>query len=786
MLRNYLTVAFRTLWRDRLQSGINVLGLALGMACALLMGLLIADELSYDQFHTKGNRLYKAYNRSVFEGKIHCWGVTPAPLAPTLKAEYTGIAATTRYTWPNPYLAVYGRQRLKLSTVFVDPDFLTMFSFPLVQGQAKTALSSPKSVVLTQKTARKLFGSTDPIGKLVRFDNQYDMLVSGVMQDLPTNTDFDFEVLLPYSFIKTVYGYDDVYWGNNSYQTFVELAPQASLATVNANIRQVTIQHSKQQEDNEVFLYPFERLRLYGQFENGVEASGVIVYIRLVGYIAVFILLLACINFMNLSTARSEKRGREVGIRKVVGATRSSLAGQFLGESLLLTSVSFGLAILLAQLTLPALNTLTVKQLIMPYGSGLFWLGCLLLVLFTGTLAGSYPALFMASMEPVRVLKGRLAFGRSSLTPRQLLVVFQFVITVTLLIATVVVKRQLAYTQQRDMGYNRANLVYTNFEGDIEKKYDLIRDELLRGQVATAVCTSSGLMSRSSSNTWGLTWRGKPEGSKITFDQLNSRGDFVKTMGLTLLAGRDLDRRTYPTDSTACLINESAAKILGFKQPLGEVIRNDNRAYRIVGIFKDFVWGSPFGKVPPMLVRGGQWFGNLHYRLNPALPTEVALKKAEAIFKKHNPAFPFEATFIDYEFQLKYERILSIDKMANAFAALAVVIACLGLFGLATFMAERRTKEIGIRKALGANVPSLVGLLNRDFLKLVLIAIVIAIPLAWWLMDRWLQDFQYRTPLNWWLFALAGGLAVGVALLTVSYQSIRAALTNPVEALRSE
>jgi putative ABC transport system permease protein len=786
MFRNYLTVAIRTLWRDRMQSIINVVGLALGMACALLMSLLIVDELSFDQFHAKGNRLYKAYNRSVFEGQVSCWGVTPAPLAPALKAEYAGIAATTRYTWPNGYLATYGSQRLKLKTVFVDPDFLTMFSFPLVQGQARTALNSPKSVVLTQQTARKLFGTTDPVGKIIRFDNQFDLLVSGVMQDLPTNTQFDFEILLPYAFIKTLYGWDDVYWGNNSYQTFVELTPNASLPTVNAAIREVTISHSKKQEDNEVFLYPLERLRLYGQFANGVEAGGAITYMRMVGYIAAFILLLACINFMNLSTARSEKRGREVGIRKVVGASRWSLAGQFLGESLLLTGVAFVLALLLAQLMLPLLNPLLIKSLSIPYGSGLFWLCCAALVSLTSALAGSYPALFLSGMEPVRVLKGRLAFGRSNLTPRQLLVVFQFVITISLLISTVVVKRQLAHTQQRDMGYNRANLVYTNFEGEIEKKHQLIRDELLRQQIATAVCTSSGLISRSGSNTWGLTWRGKPEGSKITFDQMNSSGDFVKTMGLTLVAGRDLDQRTYPTDSLACLINESAAKIMGFRQPLGEVIRNDNRDFRIVGVFKDFVWGSPFGKVPPMLVRGGTWLSNLHYRLNPALPMAVALKKAEAVFRHHNPAFPFEATFIDSEFQLKYERMMIVGKMADGFAGLAILIACLGLFGLATFMAERRTKEIGVRKSLGADVPSLVGLLNRDFLKLVVVAIVVAIPLSWWLMDRWLQDYSYRTSLDWWLFALAGGIAVSVALLTVSYQSIRAALTNPVDALRSE
>lgn len=786
MLRSYLTIALRTLWRNRTQSFINILGLSLGMACALLMALMIVDELSYEQFHTKGDRIYKAYNRNSFEGSVHCWYTTPAPLGPTLKAEYPEIAATTRVSWADTYLTAYGDKKVSLKTPFVDPDFLTIFSFPLLRGDAKKALSTPKSAVLTQSSAQKLFGNADPLGKLIRINNQFDFIVGGIIQDPPTNTELAFEMLLPWSFIKTAYGYDDVYWGNNAYRTYVELAPSASLEAVNKKIRDVTIRHSKGDEDNEVFLYPSARWRLYGNFTNGVEAGGAIVYVRLAGYIALFILLLACINFMNLSTARSEKRGREVGIRKVVGANRSSLVGQFLGESLLLTLGAFVLAIVLAQLALPGLNLLIDKQLSIPYGSLSFWLGCLTLVLLTGTLAGSYPAFFLSAMQPIRVLKGRISLGRGNLTPRQMLVVFQFVITVTLLICTVVVKRQLRYTQERDMGYDRNQLVYTPMVGDIGKNYDVIRAELLQQNVATAVCKASGHIAQNSSNTWGLSWRGKPEGSKITFDQIGSPADYVKTMGLTLTAGRDLDSRTYPADSNACLINETAAKIMGFKDPLGEEIRNGDRSYRIVGVFKDFIWGSPFYEIPPMFVKGNYGSDYMHYRLNPKLPTQVAIQKARTIFQRHNPAFPFELTFVDQEFERKFDRVKSIGRMADVFAILAIVIACLGLFGLATFMAERRTKEIGVRKAMGASIPSLVSLLNRDFLKLVIIAILIAMPLAWWMMDRWLQDYHYRTSLDWWLFAVAGGLAVLVALLTVSYQSIKAALTNPVEALRAE
>ncbi|MBO0934223.1 ABC transporter permease [Fibrella aquatilis] len=785
MLRNYFLVSLRTLWRNRTQSFINVLGLALGMACALLMGLNIADELSFDQFHAKGPQLYKAFNRNTFEGNVHCWPTTPSPLAPALKAEFPEIVESTRVLWAQPHLANYGTTRINLQGSFVDPGFLTMFSFPLVQGNVKTALGSPNSIVLTQTAAASLFGTADPIGKVVRLDNKDSFVVSGVLKDLPKNTEFDFELLLPWTYL-TKTGDDAAYWGNNYVRTFVELTPTATLAAVNAKVRDITKRNSKGTEDNEVFLYPAERWHLYGRFENGAESGGGIVYVRLAGYIAGFILLLACINFMNLSTARSEKRGREVGIRKVVGAGRGSLVGQFLGESMLLTLLSFMLALLITQLALPALNTLAEKRLFVPYASGFFWLACLALVLLTGLLAGSYPAFFLSAMQPLRVLKGRLATVRGKLAPRQALVVFQFLITVALLVCTLVVKRQMAHTQARDMGYDRNQLVFSRFTGDIEKNYAVIRGELLGQGIATAVCKTNNPITESYSNTWGLEWTGKQPGSKITFDQMTCAGDFVKTMGVKLLSGRDMDQLNYPNDTLACLVNATAAKVMGFKDPVGQIIKNEGKDFRIVGVFSDFIWGSPFDKVPPMFVKGENWFGTLNYRLNPALPTEVALKKAGKIFAQYNPAFPFEVSFVDQEYKRKFDQIRPISTLASVFAGLAVVIACLGLFGLATYMAEQRTKEIGVRKVLGASVAGVVALLSKDFLKLVVVAILLAIPLSWWGMNQWLDNYEYRAPLNWWIFAGAGLLAVAVALLTVSYQSLRAALINPVEALKGE
>ncbi|MEZ0540778.1 ABC transporter permease [Fibrella arboris] len=786
MVRNYLLVSFRTLWRNRTQSFINIIGLALGMACALLIGINIADELGYDRFHAKGSQLYKAYNRNTFEGSVHCWPTTPSPLAPALKAEFPEIVESARMLWKQPYLTSYGTTRVNIDGSFTDPGFLTMFSFPLLQGNPKTALNGTNSVVLTQVAAKKLFGETDPMGKVVRIDNKDNFVVSGVLKDLPKNTEFEFEMLLPWAY-QTKTGDDYGYWGNNYVRTFVELAPTAKVEAVNAKVRDITRRHSKGTEDNEVFLYPSPRWHLYGWFQNGVESASAMVYVRMAGYIAGFILLLACINFMNLSTARSEKRGREVGIRKVVGASRWSLVGQFLGESLLLTVVSFMLALLLAQLALPALNTLLEKQLVIPYTTMRFWGACLALILVTGTLAGSYPAFFLSALEPIRVLKGRLLAIRGRLATRQVLVVFQFLITVALLISTLVVKRQLAHTQQRDMGYNRANLVFSRFTGDIDKNYTLIRNELLNQRVATAVCKTNNAITESYSNTWGLDWKGKPPGSKITFDQLTcGSGDFVKTMGVKLITGRDLDHLTYPTDTSACLINATAANVLGFKDPVGQVIKNEGTDFRIVGVFADFIWGSPFDKVPPMFVKGSNWSGTINYRLNPALPTETALKKAAQIFTRYNPAFPFEANFVDQEYQRKFDQLRPIGAMADAFAVIAVIIACLGLFGLATFIAEQRTKEIGIRKTLGASVPSVVTLLSKDFLKLVVVAILLAVPLAWWGMEQWLSTYNYRVTIDGWIFVGAGLLAIVVALLTVAYHSIRAALTDPVDALRGE
>ncbi|MBO0948252.1 ABC transporter permease [Fibrella forsythiae] len=786
MFRNYLLVSFRTLWRNRTQSLINVVGLALGMACALLIGINIADELGFDRFHTKGPQLFKAYNRNTFEGSVHCWQSTPSPLAPALKAEFPEIVESTRFLWKQPFLTTSGTTRINLDGSFADPGFLTMFSFPLLQGNPKTALNGTNSVVLTQSAATKLFGAADPMGKVVRIDNKASFVVSGVMKNLPENTEFEFEMLMPWAY-QTKNGDDYGYWGNNYVRTFVELAPTANLAAVNAKVSDITKRNSKGTEDNEVFLYPSAKWHLHGRFENGVESGGAITYVRMAGYIAGFILLLACINFMNLSTARSEKRGREVGIRKVVGAGRWSLVRQFLGESLLLTTLSFLLALLFTQLALPALNKLLEKQLSVPYADVRFWLACLMLILVTGTLAGSYPAFFLSAMEPIRVLKGKLMAVRGRLAPRQVLVVFQFLITVVLLICTLVVKRQLSHTQERDMGYSRTNLVFSRFSGDIDKNYNLIRNELLTQGVATAVCKTNNPITESYSNTWGLDWKGKPPGSKITFDQMTSgSGDFVKTMGVKLLAGRDLNHQTYPSDTSACLVNATAAKILGFKDPVGQIIKNDGTDFRIVGVFADFIWGSPFDKVPPMFVKGQNWSGAINYRLNPAVPTETALKKAAQIFTQYNPAFPFEVTFVDQEYQRKFDQIRPIGAMADVFAVLAVIIACLGLFGLATFMAEQRTKEIGVRKVLGASVPSVVALLSKDFLKLVVVAILLAVPLAWWGMNEWLSTYSYRVVLDGWIFLSAGLLAIVVALFTVSYQSFRAALTDPVDALRGE
>ena len=765
---------------------INIAGLAIGMASAIIILLWIQNEVSYDRFHDKTDRLYTAWNRSEFDGKLQCWTTTPKILGPTLRQDYPEVEATARVAWNSSFLFSLGDKRLNVSGTMVDPAFLTMFSFPLLKGNPRTALGTDYSMVITEKLAKKLFGNEDPMGRIVKLDNRDNFTVTAVMKDLPNNTRFNFEYLLPWRYMH-LRKWDDSSWDNNSTTTYVLLKATASRAAFNDRVKNITINHLNGREKIEVFLYEFSKQRLYSKFENGKPAGGRIETIRVFSIIAAFILLIACINFMNLSTARSEKRAREVGIRKVVGAQKAGLVSQFLGESILIAFIAALLALGIVQLSLHGFNKLTQKELFIPYGNPWFWLGVIVFILFTGLIAGSYPAFYLSAFNPVRILKGTFKATNALIAPRKILVVIQFTFAIILIIATITINRQIKYAQERESGYNKANLAYVFLDGDIDKNYTLIKNELIGSGTALAVSKTSAPLTEGWSDSWGFEWAGKDPNSKIDFDRFATDGNLVKTAGMQIVAGRDIDLINYPTDSTACILNESSVKIMGFKQPLGQIVKDNDISWHVVGVIKDFILQSPYEPLKPMVIQGPKgWFNTMHIKFNPQYNTAKALATAEKIYKKYNPQYPFKYHFVDEEYAKKFSDERRTGTLATLFACLTIFISCLGLFGLATYMAENRIKEIGIRKVLGAGIAGITALMSKDFLKLVVISIIVASPVAWWAMHTWLATFNYRISISWKIFALSGFLAVAIALLTISYQAIRAALANPVKSLRSE
>ena len=787
MFKNYLKVAFRNLYRNKFFSIINIAGLAVGMASAILILLWIQNELSYDRFHSKGDRIYQAWNRSTFDGKLQCWSTTPKILGPTLKKDYPEVEEITRVNWGNNFLFSIGDRRMNASGTMVDPGFLTIFDFPLVKGNSNTALNNVYSIVLTEKLAHKLFGKEDAMGKVIKIDNSDNFTVTGVLKDFPNNTRFQrYEYLLPWQYLVKK-GWADSSWGNNSTSTYVLLKPNTSQAAVDKKIQKITIEHTKGEENIEVFLFPAAKWRLYSRFENGKNVGGYIDVVKRFGFIAALILLIACINFMNLSTARSEKRAKEVGIRKVVGAEKKSLVGQFLGESILLALFAGIIAIGIVQLSIKGFNGLTDKELYLDYSDVSFWLFGLGFICITGLIAGSYPAFFLSSFKPIKVLKGTFKAAHALVTPRKVLVVIQFTFAIALIICTMIIMQQIKYAQERELGYEKNNLVYHFLEGDLEKNYELVRNELISSGAASAVSKTSAPITEGWSDSWGYEWKGKDPNAKIDFNTFNTDGSLAKTMGLHVIQGRDIDPKTYPTDSTAIVLNEAAVGLMGFKNPVGETVKYNDINWHVVGVIKNFILQSPYYPMKPMVIHGPKnWFNVIHFKLNPANSTGANLKLAEKVFKKYNPEYPFNYHFVDEEYARKFEDEKRSATLASLFAALTIFISCLGLFGLATYMAENRIKEIGVRKVLGASVVNITRLLSKDFLKLVVIALVIAIPISWWAMYQWLKDFPYRVSIQWWVFVFAGALSLLIALLTVSYQSIRAGLANPVKSLRTE
>jgi putative ABC transport system permease protein len=785
MAGQFFKIAVRNLQRNRSISTINITGLAVGIASAVLILLWVQNQLSYDQFHANKDRLYLVFNKTKVDGSLQAWSGTPMPLAPAIKTDFSQVQDAVRINWVGSFVLKNGDRKLESQGFTTDPGFLKMFSYPLVEGDINTALKETHSIVLTQKLAKKLFGDISPVGKTIAVDSTKNFTVTGVLKDLPNNTAFGFEYLVPFEYMKEVHWFNDNWKSFNS-QTYVLLKPGVTEATANRLFKNIYRTYPGDKR-NDVFIYPMSKLWLYSNYENGEFVGGRINVVHLFTVIALLIILIACINYMNLGTARSTRRAKEVGIRKVAGAERSWLIKQFLGESVLITFVATVIGLVMVQLALPWFNGLVEKELFLPYNNPYLWLGGIGFILFTGILAGSYPAFYLSGFKPISVLKGTMHAVSGLITPRKVLVVVQFTFAIAFIISTTVIYRQIEYAQNRDTGYKVDNLVYIYQKGDMAKNYNAIHNDLLNsGAISSITRTNSPVLDNWTNNDT-YEWKGKTPGARLFFGENAADKNFTKTFGLPLLAGRDIDVAAYPTDTSAILVTEQAAKVMGFKNPVGQTIKSWNGNFHIVGLVKNYVAVSPYIQSMPIIIRGAaRQFGTITLKLNTQNAVADNINKISTIFKRYNPDYPFDFKFLDESYKIKFKDEKNTGQLVAVFAGLSIFISCLGLFALAACMAEGRIKEIGIRKVLGASVARITALLTKDFLILVLISFVIASPLAWWLMSKWLQDYPYHTNLSWWIFGLTGLGSVLIAFSTVSVQAIKAAIANPVKSLKTE
>jgi putative ABC transport system permease protein len=778
-------IAFRNLRRNKSISAINISGLAVGIAGAMLILLWVQNQLSYDQFHANKERIYQVYNRTIANGEQQAWYSTPIPLAPAIKANFNQVDEAVRINWVGSFVLKNGEQKLESQGFITDPGFFKLFSFPLLQGNVHTALLQPHSIVITRKLAKKLFGDAEPVGKTIAIDSTANFTVTGLLKDLPANTSFNFEYLVPFDYMKEVHWYNDN-WKYNSIQTYVMLKPGVSEATANHLFKNMYRRYGGE-PSNDVIVHPMTKWWLYSKYENGKFVAGRLVVVHLFGIVALLIILVACINYMNLGTARSTRRAKEVGIRKVAGAGRGWLIKQFLGESLIVTFLSAVVGLVLVQLALPWFNGLVRKELMLPFNQPVFWMSGAGMVLLIGIIAGSYPAFYLSGFRPGQVLKGKVILLTGLVTPRKLLVVVQFTFAITFIISTVVIYRQINFAQKRDTGYNPDNLVFMYMKGDMAANYNAIKNELTgSGAVSSVTRTSSPVLDNWTDND-NYEWDGKPANARLSFLQNSTDHNFTATFSLPLIAGRDIDVYRYPSDTSSILLTQKAAKRMGFKNPVGRIVMQDGVPLHIVGVVKDYVAGSPYMEPLPIIIRGAvKQFGTVTLKLNTDYAIADNISKITSVFKKYNPAYPFDFKFMDESYRDTFKGEQDTGQLIAVFAGLSIFISCLGLFALAACMAEARVKEIGIRKVLGASVARIIALLSKDFLVLVLIAFGIASPIAWWLMSKWLQEYAYHTDLNWWIFGLTGLLSVTIGFLTVGSQAIKAAFANPAKSLKTE
>ncbi|MDP4214200.1 MAG: ABC transporter permease [Bacteroidota bacterium] len=793
MLKNYFIIAWRNLLKSKAYSAINIIGLATGMAVAILIGLWIWDELSFDHYYTNHRELAQVMTTQTFNGETGTGQAVAMPLANELRSKYgSDFKAVSMASWNFGHILAVGDKKISSDGMSVEPAFPAMFSLNMLNGN-RNALSDPSSLLLSASVSKALFGDQDPLNKTVKIDNKFDLKVAGVYEDFPRNTTlYDTKILMAWDkYVVTEPWLKNAMteWGNHSFQAFIQLNANLNMARTSEKIKKASMVHLNAARDGveELVLQPMDNWRLYNEFKNGKLVGGRIQFVWLFGIIGVFVLLLACINFMNLSTARSEKRAKEVGIRKTVGSLRYQLIRQFLTESIVVAFLALLFALILVLVLLPFFNGLSDKDIHLPGGNLLFWTFILAFTLFTGIVSGSYPAFYLSGFDPIKVLKGTFRVGRFAALPRKVLVVVQFSISIALIIGTIIVYRQIQYARDRPVGYSREGLITIMMTTpDLFGHYEPLRNDLIGTGAVENMAESSSPSTSVWSNQIGFNWQGKDPNTLPLFGTIGVTQDFGKTIGWKIIEGRDFSR-SFAADTSTLILNEAAVKLTGLKNIVGQIINWNDKNYTVVGVIKDMVMESPYEPVKPTIfVMNPGWAGVITIRMRPTVPVHEALAKIETIFKRYNPGAPFEFKFTDLEYAQKFSDEKRIGDLATFFAILAVFISCLGLFGLASFVAEQRTKEIGVRKVLGASVFNLWQMLSKDFVNLVIISCCIAVPIAWYFLHQWLQKYPYRTDISWWIFIIAGLGAMLITLLTVSYQAIKAALMNPVRSLRTE
>jgi len=786
MIKSYFKIAWRNLLRNKGFSLTNILGLSIGMVCTMFILLWVQDELAYNKFHANYQNIYQVMAHRNFNNQIFTDENMVMPLASEIEKNVAQVKHAVVTTHQQPFILSRNNDKIKKTGYIVSEHFFDVFSWKFVKGNATTALTDPASIVLSTSAAKALFGNEDPINQTLRVDNEYDMKVTAVVEDAPGNSTFQFDLIMPFNYSDEGVKQSMTQWVNSSWDVFVQTAPNANIPALDKAINELKQQHDPSDKKiSTYFAFAMSKWRLYSDFKDGKNVGGMIEYVRLFTIIAIIILLIACVNFMNLSTARSEKRAKEVGVRKTLGSDKKQLILQFFSESMILALIAFVFSVLAVLLIMPAFNQLVDKHLTIDFASPWLWMGAIVIILFTGVIAGSYPALYLSSFNPVKVLKGTFISAKGAIAPRRILIVAQFSISILLISATIIVYKQIQHVKNRDIGYNVNNLLMLPASPDANKNFTVIKQELLKtGMINSVVRTSSPI-----TEIWWKSpspdYVGKPANSEIIMSGLSTDIDFSKTMGIKMLDGKDFSGT--PADTGYMMLNKAAVEAMQLKNPVGMQMKYGRRNYTVIGVTDNVIMESPFKPVDPMMIYFNPDRSNaINIRLNQAASLQPALAAIENVFKKYDPSVPFEYQFADQEFGKKFLTEDLISKITNIFAGLAIFICCIGLAGLASFTIEKRFREIGIRKVLGATVQQLLLLISKEFLKLVAIAFVIAVPITWWFMNDWLQKYTYRIDISIWLFIAVGIVVLLLALVVISLNTLKAATANPVKSLRTE